>query len=161
MEKEELQRYMQVIYRRCYRILRREELAWDALQDIFAAYCEANRKETIQEPLRFLYKICTNHCLNLLKYHKRRESVPFDERSFDTSADHVAENRLFCQQILKEFGEDALTLLIYRYVDQMTYGELAALYGLTDRGIKKRLDRIVLQIKEHYQDGLAQWMSTA
>ena len=58
--------------------------------------------------------------------------------------------RLQVEKMAKHFGQEAMTLLIYRYIDRMTYQEIAKLYGISDRGLKKRIDKLKKQIHKYF-----------
>lgn len=54
------------------------------------------------------------------------------------------------RELLEEFGEEATLLLVFRYLDQMTLQELGEMYGITDRGVKKRLDKLESRVRQHF-----------
>lgn len=146
IEQEILGRYLEVIYLRCVRILRDKELARDALQDIFAAFYERLSKEVIEKPLHYLYRSSTNHCLNLLQRHRRM--LRFESHLHESLVQPLAESGILVDELLQAFGEDALQLMVYRYVDQMTYEEIGEVFSCSDRAVKKRLDRLQAKAKE-------------
>lgn len=149
MEREHLARLMEVIYHRCCRILRDPEAARDALQEIFTSFYERRREVVIDKPLHYLYRSSTHHCLNLLRAKKRRLAFdPSHEESFAPSP----EAGLLVEQLHDAFGEEALQMMVYRYVDQMTYDEIGQIFDRSDRAIKKRLDRL--------QENLQQYLKT-
>jgi|GEM_PF-688290 len=149
-EKEQLKRYIDLVYLRCHRILRSEDLAWDALQEVFANFYKAMQNKHIYDPIGYLNRSSTNHCINVLKKHKR--TVLFPTEIFDlkpSKADHTEiEFGVLLEQLSLEFGSDEIYMLVHRYVDQMTYGEIAALYQISDRGVKKKLDRLKPKLRE-------------
>ena len=79
---KELQGYIDAIYNRCYRILHDYDLAWDAVQEIMTRYCEKSKKEDIQKPLHYLYRLSTNHCIDLLR--QRHRSLPMEPLAIQT-----------------------------------------------------------------------------
>jgi len=149
MERDSLKRYLEVIYNRCYRILQNSDMAWDALQEVFALYYEACKKKDIEHPLSYLYRSSTNHCLNVLR--QRKKYVPLITEVLEKNIDETrkAESRILVDSLVDEFGKDAIDLLIYRYLDKMTLKEMAAIYQISDRGMKKRLDRLETQIQKY------------
>jgi len=147
---EVLKSHIEVIYGRCHRLLRDEDLAWDALQEVMMRYYEVNAKQEIQQPLHYLYRICTNYCLKKMRTLKR--SIPIEPREFDTflgSVAQTAEHKVLLDELFQAFEEEEINLLLYRHVDQMTYKEIASMYGRTDRGIKKKLDKIEQRIRKY------------
>lgn len=151
MERTDLKRYMEVVYGRCCRILGDSDAAWDALQDVFASFYEARKERKITEPLAYLYRSSTNHCLNVLR--SKKKTLPLLLEFLDSGEDSGkrVESRLMVEALLEVIGQESMDLLVYRHVDHMTYEEIAALYGMSDRGIKKRLDRLETKIRKHFQ----------
>lgn len=148
MQKKVLRHYMEAIYSRCFRMLRDPDQAWDALQDVFASFYSASQKKEIQEPLFYLYRSSTNHCINLLRRQKRMLRLSEWEEPGALDGVQAVEGRLMVDSLLQMVGEDSASLLVYRHVDQMTYAEIGALVGMTDRGVKKKLDRTEAQIRQ-------------
>lgn len=148
MNTNELQGYIDALYNRCYRILHEHELAWDAVQEIMARYCESSKKENIQKPLHYLYRLSTNHCIDLLR--RRQHLLPMDPlilQALVRQSKPTADESILVQELLRDFGDEVVKLLIYRYIDGMTYLEIGTLCGLSDRGAQKKLERIKKQIR--------------
>lgn len=152
MEKDQLKRYMEAIYHRCLRMLNDPDQAWDALQDVFASFYEARKRKDITQPLFYLYRSSTNHCINLLKRQNRTLPLMQDLESFTSPERSLPEQRLMVGAVVKALGEDDVTLLVYRHVDQMTFAEIGALVSMTDRGVKKKLDRLERQVRQTLEE---------
>lgn len=148
MQTEAIQQYLEAIYNRCYRIVRDPDLAWDALQDVFEKYYQTCQDKDIDTPLAYLYRMSTNHCLNLLR--RERKTLPFLEEWEQEGRDERSsiESKLLLDGLCQQIGQEAIDLLVYRHVDQMTLGEIAAIVGISDRGVKKKLERIEHQVRE-------------
>jgi len=154
MNKEQLKRHMQVLYHRCIKMLRDPELAWDALQEIMTRYYEAVQRRNILNPYHYLQRACTNHCLDLIAKRKKISSLQAPEMLLQfqqAEQDHTAEGKLVVSTLLKEFEKEDVALLMFRYMDQMTYREIAAIYNKSDRGIQKRLDRLEIAVRDYLQ----------
>lgn len=149
-QQDNLQAYMEAVYNRCFRILRDGDLAWDALQDVFEVYYQACQEKEIHQPMAYLYRMSTNRCLNMLRQSKRTLPLFDDWQGESMDGSRLAEDRLMVDALTQTFGQDVVDLLVYRYVDQMTYGEIAMVVGLSDRGVKKKLDRLESQVREHF-----------
>lgn len=151
MEESNLRPYLEVVYLRCMQLLQNQDKARDALQEVFARFLESKKKREISNPIGYLYKTSTNYCLSVLKKEKR--FLPMTQELLEYLGEKThnpAEARLNVEKIIKEFGEEQLQLMVYRHIDQMTYQEIAELYGLSDRGIKKRLDQLEKKVKKHF-----------
>ena len=72
----------------------------------------------------------------------------------DQSTLSFSESYVGVKELLHEFGEEATMLLIFRHLDQMTLQELSVIYGITDRGVKKRLDKLEDKVRKHFSGNL-------
>ncbi len=152
MEKDQLKRYMEAIYHRCLRMLSDPDLAWDALQEVFASFYEACKRKEIEQPLFYLYRSSTNHCLNVLKRQKRALPLLQEPETRTQDGSHQLESRLMVESVLQSLDQEEATLLVYRHVDQMTYDEIGALVAMTDRGVKKKLDRLERHVRQTLEE---------
>lgn len=136
-------KYGPMVLRRCRSLLRDEEAALDAMQDVFVQVLR--RQETLHDaaPSSLLYRIATNVCLNVIRKNRR---APFnaDEEFLaqiagsDRPEDRVVTQR-FLDQIFESQKEGTREIAVYHYVDGMTLEETAALSGLSVSGVRKRL----------------------
>lgn len=143
MDAQTLQRMMKLIYSRCKRMLGDPEQAWDATQEVFTRYYENATQQAIDQPLHFLYRLSTNHCIDLLR--KRGRMFPLLEQTLDKqvgASTNRGEGRMIVRKLIERFGQDTVEMLTYRHLDQMTYKEVAAVYHMSDRGVQKKLERI-------------------
>jgi RNA polymerase sigma-70 factor (ECF subfamily) len=95
----------------------------------------------------WLYRILTNICVDEIRRRRSRgeeravghegrgESVPGK-----TSGNGV-ETRLDVQRALAQVPNEARTLLVLRYVEGLSYGELARVRGITVNTVKSQLKR--------------------
>jgi RNA polymerase sigma-70 factor (ECF subfamily) len=147
IEREQLSLYLEVIFLRCLRILRDDDLAQDALQEVFASFYEQAKEKTIEKPLHYLYRSSTNHCLNLLRRHRRM--LLWQGEGSEIAIESSVESGILVEEMTQALGEEAMRLMIYRYVDQMTYEEIGEIFLCSDRAIKKRLDRLQAKAQEY------------
>lgn len=152
MDRAELKRYMQVFYHRCIRLLGDPVLAMDALQETMTRYYEALERRQVTNPYYYIQRTCTNYCLDVL--HKKKRLVFIEPDVVEELLGSVgkagteAEGQLLVAKLLETIEREDVELLLYRYVDQMTLQEMATLYGISDRGVKKRINRVESQIKK-------------
>ena len=143
MDNTFLKEHYETLYHRCYRLLGDKTLAYDAMQEVFTRFFERLEKRDLEKPLQYLYRISTNLCLDLLRYNQRTLPVePSQIQNFAKTDTEANDNRLIVQKLVEHFGDEEVKLLVYRYVDRMTYAELGEFYGKSDRGIKKRVDKL-------------------
>ena len=137
-------RYAHVVYHRCLRILGNEEDAHDALQETFAKVLRSGddfRREA--SPLTWMYRISTNHCLNVLrnrktrgqKLHVHREDILGEEST--APLELVDHPRL--RTLLEEADDEERRCVIHTYFDDCTREEVADLVGLSVPTVRKRI----------------------
>ena len=65
--------YGPAVYRRCLRLLRDSEAARDATQEVFVKLLRDIEKLAARDTaLPWIYRVATNHCLNLRRDARRR-----------------------------------------------------------------------------------------
>ena len=136
-------KYGPMVLRRCRSLLRNEEAALDAMQDVFVQVLR--RSETLHDaaPSSLLYRIATNVCLNVMRRSKRVAINADDEFLQRIAGSDRPEERVvaghFLEQVFKAQKEGTREMAVYHYVDGMTLEETAALCGLSVSGVRKRL----------------------
>ena len=136
-------KYGPMVLRRCRFLLRSEEAAFDAMQDVFVQVLRRKETLTDEAPSSLLYRIATNVSLNLLRKRKRQSDVPGDEM-FDRIAgsDAPSERVLtshFLDRLFATQKSSTQAIAVYHYVDNMTLEETAELAGMSVSGVRKRL----------------------
>lgn len=135
--------YGPMVLRRCRSLLRNEEQAFDAMQDVFVQVLR--RKDVLNDsgPSSLLYRIATNVCLNVLRKRKRSGETTDDDVLLQIAGTDDPERRVLTSHFLDRLfaGEKESTraIAVYHYVDSMTLEETANLVGLSVSGVRKRL----------------------
>lgn len=136
------ERYGSMVLRRCRRMLRDEAMAEDAAQDVFVQFLRNRERLTSEYPSSLLYRIATNHCLNLLR-DRRRRSPHVEAWLAEVAEWEDPSSRLEARSILgKLFGrhqESTRTMAVMHLLDGMSLEEVAAETGLSVSGVRKRL----------------------
>jgi RNA polymerase sigma-70 factor, ECF subfamily len=79
LDVEELtKRYGSMVLRRCRRLLRDEDEAMDACQDVFVRLIENSDRLSARHPSSLLYRMATNLCLNRIRDRRRRPVADVD-----------------------------------------------------------------------------------
>lgn len=143
-ELEELyRRYGPMVLRRCQRLLRDEEKAMDAMQDVFVQVIRRKEKLDTGAPSSLFYRIATNVCLNRLRSDRRRPTDPEDELLLTLVDAEDLEERSAARALLARiFGREVISTLniaVLHLVDGMTLEEVAEEVGLSVSGVRKRL----------------------
>ena len=132
-----------MVLRRCRSLLRDEEKALDAMQDVFVQVLR--RQDTLHDtaPSSLLYRIATNVCLNLIRKGKKAPMNAEDTFLHQIAGSDKPEERVvagqFLDQIFSGQKEGTREMAVYHYVDGMTLEETAELTGLSVSGVRKRL----------------------
>ncbi len=140
------------IYTFCYRQLGEQALSEEATQDVFVKVFTSI--QSFRGDAKFstwLYRIATNHCINLrAKYHRRKrqhhdsfedveQRIGVTENPLDKLETQDFEQQL--QQALDQLPEEHRLLLILRDIQDCTYEEIADITNLTMGTIKSRIHR--------------------
>jgi len=134
--------YGPLVLRRARAVLGDEQAAKDALQEVFMRVYESQSEFREQaSPTTWLYRITTNHCLNLIRDRARRAEL-LEQRVAPAAAagQDGPETRATLAQILARVPEDLREIGIYYYVDEMNQDEIAALLGVSRRTVGYRIE---------------------
>ncbi len=134
------------VYRRCLRLLGDREAARDATQEVFVKLVrDMKRLEGRETALPWIYRVATNHCLNLRRDAARRreeELEPALEVSGRAPADLYPERQL-AQRVLSRFDETTRAVAVGVLVDGMEREEVAEALGISRRTVTRKLGRFL------------------
>lgn len=140
------QKYAPAIYAHCRRFLQSPAAARDATQEAFVRVLARGvdlPKE--EEALRYLYRVSTNVCLNLLREHKvhmRAAPTLVASSSHTSSAEAGVADRQFVIEVLARCGQGGTEVAIMHYLDGMSQVEIAEVLGITRRTVFNRLRKL-------------------
>ncbi|MBM3294387.1 MAG: sigma-70 family RNA polymerase sigma factor [Candidatus Aminicenantes bacterium] len=136
-------RYGPMVFRRCLQLLRDEEKARDAMQEVFVRLLAHRDRLSGRYPSSLLFRIATNVCLNLLRARKIRAEEPGSEALETIAASDESEHRTVLGDLVDRLfrREKASTreIAVMLYVDGMTLKEAARETGLSVSGVRKRI----------------------
>jgi RNA polymerase sigma-70 factor, ECF subfamily len=139
-------KYSPAIYAHCRRFLQSPAAARDATQEAFVRVLARGvvlpREE---EALRYLYRVSTNVCLNLLReqnVHTRAAPTLAANASHVSSAESSHADREFVKEVLSRCGEGGAQVAIMHYLDGMSQVEIAEVLGITRRTVFNRLKKL-------------------
>lgn len=127
--------------------------AEDALQEVFIRVMRA--RDTFRgesSPMTWLYRISTNHCLNVLRAGRRRRTG-MQKRASDASFDSCTppesvEDLAAIREILPSFDRDVQELAVLYFIDGMSQQEAANETGLSVPTVRKRLNEFIEKAKK-------------
>lgn len=144
-------RYGPMVLRRCRHLLKDEEKAADAMQEVFVQVLRRRGDLEVGAPSSFLFRTATNVCLNRIRTEKRHPEDRDDELLQRIAAAPEAEptgaaailDRLFARE-----QESTRTIAVMHLLDGMTLEEVAAETGLSVSGVRKRLRTLRAHLHE-------------
>ncbi|MBE2254128.1 MAG: sigma-70 family RNA polymerase sigma factor [Myxococcus sp.] len=141
----------------CVRMLNDREEAFDLTQEIFLSIHQNVDKFRADAKLTtWIFRISRNHCLNRLKYLKRRGRGRSDEfgeanegdisESMGGSSapdDHLSRkrDRQLVHQAIEALDEEQRSLVVLRDVEGLSYDEIMEITELPEGTVKSRLHR--------------------
>lgn len=143
--REVYRRYGFLLKRRCLGFLRNQALADDAVQEAFLKLLRMGGSYTeAKEPLRWLYRLVDNTCLDQLRRGRRlRHAEPIDNH--DAALAHPNTDpmeRRAALDVLAVLDEQSAQIAIMAFIDGMTQEEIAREVGLSRVTINKRIAHI-------------------
>jgi RNA polymerase sigma-70 factor, ECF subfamily len=139
------ERYASLVHSRCRSILRSEDEAWDATQEVFMKLNNAlpsiQNREVIYS---WLLSTSTNHCISELR---RRRSVSFNEEIHSGGGEQAPrqEREVLFKEVMRRFlapwDRKVREVVMYAYFDGYKQEEIVELTGLGASTIRKYLTR--------------------
>jgi RNA polymerase sigma-70 factor (ECF subfamily) len=143
--------YGPAVYRRCLRLLRDEEAARDATQDVFVKLVrELDKLEDRENAMGWLYTVATRHCLNLLRERRRRgQGTPVDDLELAApESPSGPAGRILARAILARFDVGTQEVAVGVLVDGREHEELASSLGISRKTVQRRLERFLARARE-------------
>lgn len=133
-----------MVLRRCRFILKDEEKARDAMQDVFLRIIES-RTEVRELCSSLFYVTATRVCLNKIRSEKLRTGVDFD-RIGETIADEWGEKEkekteasMVLERIFEKRDKKDCLIATLHFADGLTLEETAEQAGMSVSGVRKRI----------------------
>jgi len=136
---ELLKRHQDFVYRAAWGYLRDSDWARDVCQEVFLkAYSGLPYFRNECSFPGWLYKICKNQCLNLLRKHKLEVEAEIVIPAATSTNEPL---RLGLQKLIDELPPDYREAIILRYYDDLKYNQIAEILGVDIGLVKIRLHR--------------------
>jgi len=153
-------RYVKMVYNKCYGFARSQDEAEDLTQDVFlmlfiklASFKGKSKFST------WLYSFTYNFCVNYVNRNKQRKmsdkSIPMDEVDYKMT-DEVPDESIYemkantLEKALNMVSPEDKSILLLKYQDGASIKELADLMELGESAIKMRLKRAKAKLLEIY-----------
>ena len=161
-------RYIKLVYNKCYGFAASEDEAKDLTQEIFIKLFIKLGKYKLKEGAKFsswLFVFVYNHCVNYVRRNEAKkiqmQAIRLDERE-DLLIDEPNDEDLFqlkverLGKVLKLIPPEDKSLLMLKYKEELSIKELAKLLEVGESAIKMRLKRaktrVIKVYDEHYND---------
>ena len=144
-------RYGPMVLRRCRRMLKNEQSAYDAMHEVFLKVLSNQNRLTGTYPSALLYRIATNVCLNRIRNERKHSlneyldvlhNISFFEKH---EAETTARNLL--TYILGKEKELTQKIAVMYFANGMTIKEIAETMRLSISGVHKHLDKLRQRIR--------------
>lgn len=148
------ERYAHILHRRCRLLLGNEADAEDAVQEIFIKALrslDGFRHES--SLLTWLYRIATNHCLNVLRSRRRHQT--YQNQKEQTEAQNTPrtdsetiEDATFIRSLILDLDRRSQELVVLYFIDGMNQEEAALEMGLSVPTVRKYLNRFLQKARK-------------
>ena len=133
-----------MVLRRCRSLLKDEDSALDAMQDVFVKVI--NKQDSLKDkyPSSLLYTIATNHCLNIIRREKKMTTGDeiLDRIVSAEILEERAVDRMFLDQLFSSQKASTRTIAVLHYRDGLTLEETAEMTSLSVSGVRRRLRKL-------------------
>lgn len=150
-------KYAGKVYGKCLSILRNEDEAKDAVQDIFVKIMLnlGNFGEKSQFST-WIYSITYNFCIDLIRKRKKEKTVFGDdmERAPDVAEEDVPDEFMlemdvkYLKRVLEDLNTGDRMILLMKYQDDMSIKEIADTIDKTESAVKMKIKRAKYKAQE-------------
>lgn len=159
-------RYTDKVYAKCVSMLKDDEKAEDATQEIFVKILLSLSKFSGKSKFStWLFSITYNFCIDAIRKQKKDMSVEFEEGRIDVEDDSIYEAEIMevsvarLREILDVLNPDDKSILMMKYQDDMSIKEISEVTDKSESAIKMQIlrakERFLKIYKEKYSDVLA------
>lgn len=142
-----------MVYRRCLTLLRNEEKALEAMQDVFLKVLDNNKLDSKAASSLF-YTIATNYCLNIIK----KDALINSKNVFENdSVNSEEENNISKDMIFKLFKDEkpkVFNIAVLYFLDGMTLDELSRETKMSVSGLRKTLAKVKTKAEKFKKENL-------
>lgn len=146
------EQYGNWIFNRARSLLKDEQAAYEAMQDVFIKVMQSGDSfRGDSSPWTWLYRITTNHCLNMIRSQKAwkkalegvgREQLRIQNEPQENS-DSVLGNKEWFVKMMEDEDETTQRIIFCYYFDDMTQEEIVAALKISRKTVYKRLKKFM------------------
>ncbi|MBL8993499.1 MAG: sigma-70 family RNA polymerase sigma factor, partial [Spirochaetia bacterium] len=152
------EQYSAMISRRCVFLLKDEDRAFDALQEVFMRLLKNPHYLKGSQFSSLLYTMATNVCLNFIRDQNRKR-----ENAGDNLIDKLAmlpapaddlESRDFFHRFFATQKDSTRLMAVMHFLDGMTHEAIAEEFHMSISGVRKRLRHLQADLKTYAREAL-------
>ncbi len=137
------QTYGPMVLRRCRFLLKNEERALDAMQEVFVRLITYQDRLKGDYPSSLLYRMATNVCLNLIRSNKHAAVNDSEDIIASIASAEETDKPVFLNawidHLFKHEKTSTKEMMVMLYVDRMTLEEVAEATHMSVSGVRKRV----------------------
>lgn len=154
-------RYGGKVFSKCISLLKDEELANDATQDVFMKiYLNLAKFSGKSKFSTWVYSITYNYCIDFIRRRKKDRNLFADEEVENVGevVDDVPEKELLEMEVsrlkvvLEKIPLGDKTVLLMKYQDDMSIKEIAEILDKSESAIKMKIKRAKHKAQRTYKD---------
>jgi len=145
-----------MVFGRCRYLLRDEDGARDATQEVFARILR-NTAELLaaDSPTAYLMRAATHHCLNVLRASRAAWKDEVERLARDRKERGIEpEARELVRALLRSAPQEAQEVAVLYFVDELTQAEIAAETGRSLPTVRKRLREFLSAARAALQEAM-------
>lgn len=143
----DLQEQYDRVYRYCYFKVRDAALAEDLAQETFLHYFSQHTYIHRGKQMAYLYTIARNQCIDAFR---RQKNEPLPETAAAPDALAAAELQLALRDALDTLPAAQRELLLLRYVNALSVGEIAAITGQSRFAVYRQCRAALTILNAHF-----------
>ena len=154
-------RYGGKVFSKCISLLKDEELANDAAQEIFTKiFLNLAKFSGKSKFSTWVYSITYNYCIDYLRRRKKDRNI-FSDEDIENSGEPIEEvadkdllemEVLRLKKVLENIPTGDKTVLLMKYQDDMSIKEIAEILNKSESAIKMKIKRAKHKAQKTYKD---------
>lgn len=139
--------YYNILYKAAAIMLCNEHDASDAVQETFIKYMEHKKEfHNSEHEKAWLLRVNINICKNMMRFHRLHPTIGFDTINLSYQEDKDYE----LMSALLRLRKQAKEVLILYFIEGYRNKEIAAILGISENAVKKRLERAKKELIQEY-----------
>ena len=140
-----LQEQYDKIYKYYYFKVKNAHLAEDLTQEAFLRFFSSNNYISRGKPLAYLYTIARNLCTD--EFRKKTTELISDDYEDTNAAYENVDTSVAVQSAIKILPDDVKEILLLRYANDLSVGEIASFTGLSRFAVRRKINGALSKLK--------------